>query len=50
VPRKIWTYRLSTQYPIGKGLAWQAHTKQIEAYASQEGTVWLMITVITRYY
>jgi hypothetical protein len=26
------------------------HTKQIEAYAVQEGTDWLVITVITRYF
>jgi hypothetical protein len=25
-------------------------TKQIEAYAAQEGTDWLVITVITRYF
>jgi hypothetical protein len=28
----------------------QYHTKQIEAYAVQEGTDWLVITVITRYF
>jgi Domain of unknown function (DUF4258) len=26
------------------------HTKQIEVYAIQEGTDWLVITVITRYF
>ena len=26
------------------------HTKQIEAFAVQEGTDWLVITVITRYF
>lgn len=26
------------------------HTKQIEAYGVQEGTDWLVITVITRYF
>jgi hypothetical protein len=26
------------------------HTKQIEAYAVQEGADWLVITVITRYF
>jgi hypothetical protein len=26
------------------------HTKQIEAYAVQEGTDWLVISVITRYF
>jgi Domain of unknown function (DUF4258) len=28
----------------------QYHTKQIEAYAVQEGPAWLVITVITRYF
>jgi len=28
----------------------QYHTRQIEAYAVQEGTDWLVITVITRYF
>jgi hypothetical protein len=28
----------------------QYHTKQIEAYTVQEGTDWLVITVITRYF
>ena len=28
----------------------QYHTKQIEAYAVQEGPDWLVITVITRYF
>jgi hypothetical protein len=28
----------------------QYRTKQIEAYAVQEGTDWLVITVITRYF
>jgi hypothetical protein len=28
----------------------QYHTKQIEAYAVQEDTDWLVITVITRYF
>ena len=28
----------------------QYHTKQIEAYAVQEGPVWLVITVLTRYF
>jgi hypothetical protein len=26
------------------------HTKQVEAYAVQEGSDWLVITVITRYF
>jgi len=28
----------------------QYHTKQIEAYAVQEGPDWLVITVLTRYF
>jgi hypothetical protein len=55
------TVEQGEQFPVNTGLRrnfqcdreWrgrQYHTKQIEAYAVQEGTDWLVITIITRYF